>query len=96
MWTAGQTEDGQAFPYVNGWYVQSHQGERLIWHAGWEPQAYSALYLKLPDRGLTLIALANTAGLYWGNRLDRAEVERSELVQAFFAPYAPYLSEGAP
>jgi len=96
MWATGQTQEGQDFPYVNGWYVQHHQDERLIWHSGWEPQAYSALYLKLPERGLTLIALGNTEALYWGNRLDRAEVERSELVQAFFAAYAPDLSDGVP
>jgi len=93
MWTPGVQASGEAFPYVNGWYVQPHQAERLIWHGGWEPNAYSALYLKLPDRDLTLIALANTEGVHWGNRLDRAEVHRSELVQAFFAAYAPELAE---
>jgi hypothetical protein len=60
-----------------GWFVASPKGERLIWHTGLWEGAYSALYLKAPDRGLTLILLANSDGLRWESRLDEAAIERS-------------------
>ncbi|MEM6938287.1 MAG: serine hydrolase domain-containing protein, partial [Pseudomonadota bacterium] len=55
---------GGTAPYGIGWYVQDYEGLQLIWHAGWWDQAYSALYLKIPSMGLTIIALANSEGLY--------------------------------
>ena len=87
LWTPPLNADGAPSVYVHGWYVQDYQGERLIWHSGVEDEAYSAIYLKLPERGLTLIAMANRDVLGWGNRLDRAEVERSPVVQAFFTAF---------
>lgn len=87
LWTPPLMGDGTPSSYAHGWFVQDYEGERLIWHSGWQPEAYSAIYLKVPERGLTLIAMANTEALWWGNRLDRAEIERSEVVQAFFAAF---------
>ncbi len=46
--------------YGLGWYVQEWAGHRMLWHTGRWPPSTSALYLKLPDEGLTFIALANT------------------------------------
>jgi CubicO group peptidase (beta-lactamase class C family) len=81
--------DGSTLPYGIGWYVQDHAGHRLVWHSGWWEQAYSALYLKVPEAGLTFIALANSEGIWWGNPLDGAEVERSPFAQAFLATFLP-------
>jgi hypothetical protein len=55
----------------------------VVWHSGWWPQAYSALYLKVPARRATLILLANSEGLRWDNPLHGAEVERSLFTAAF-------------
>ena len=76
--------DGTMLPYAFGWYVQQYRGEKLIWHSGWDEKAgFSALYLKVPERDLTLILLANSEGIWWGNPLDRAKVEDSAFAQAF-------------
>lgn len=76
--------DGTKLPYAYGWYVQSYKGEKLIWHSGWDENAgFSALYLKVPNRNLTFIALANSEGMWWGNPLDRAEVEKSPFASLF-------------
>ncbi|MFC0676730.1 serine hydrolase domain-containing protein [Lysobacter korlensis] len=84
LFTPAKAEDGSALPYAYGWYVQDYRGEKLVWHAGWDEEAgFSALYLKVPARGLTLILLANGEGLHWGNPLDAAAVERSPFAQAF-------------
>jgi CubicO group peptidase (beta-lactamase class C family) len=87
LWTPPTNADGNPSVYAHGWYVQEYQSETLIWHSGVEDQAYSAIYLKLPERNLTLIAMANTDRLGWGNRLDRAEIETSPVVQAFFEAF---------
>ena len=58
--------------YRWGWFVQDWQGHRLAWHSGWDPARYSAMYLKVVDRHLALIVLANTDALWWHNSLARA------------------------
>ena len=76
--------DGHALPYAYGWYVQDHRGERLVWHAGWDPDAgTSSLLLRVPSRGLALVLLANGEGVRWDNPLDGAEVEGSPYALAF-------------
>lgn len=83
MWRPGRSPSGAVLPYGIGWYVQQADGRRLLWHGGWWEKQYSALYLKIPDEGLTLILLANSEGLWWGNPLDAATVERSPFAAAF-------------
>jgi CubicO group peptidase (beta-lactamase class C family) len=84
LFTPPTQPDGTESPYAFGWYVQNYRGERLVWHAGWDEEVgFSALYLKVPERGLTLILLANSEGLWWGNPLDRAVVEQSPFAQLF-------------
>jgi len=46
-----------------GWFVSGHNGERVVWHFGVARDAYSSLIVKVPDRSLTLILLANSDGL---------------------------------
>lgn len=85
LFTPVVAPDGTTLPYAFGWYVQEYNGEKLIWHSGWDPEAgFSALYLKVPHRNLTLILLANSEGLWWGNPLDEAKVETSVFAQTFF------------
>jgi CubicO group peptidase (beta-lactamase class C family) len=73
--------------YDWGWFRQQWQGHRLLWHSGWQPDAYSALYLKAPDRRLALIVLANTEGVWWNNSLVRAEVEKSPIAARFLESF---------
>lgn len=87
FWTPPANADGMPSEYVHGWHVQEHEGERLVWHSGWQPEAYSAMYLKVPERGLTLIAMANTEALWWGDRVDRAEIHTSEFAAAFLEAF---------
>jgi len=60
MWTPTISTSGQTLPYGLGWFTQSYGDTRLIWHSGFSPPSTSALFLKLPKQGLTLIVLANT------------------------------------
>ena len=84
LFTPAKSPDGTELPYAFGWYVQEYRGEKLIWHSGWDEKAgFSALYLKIPERDLTLILLANSEGMWWGNPLDKAAVEKSVFARAF-------------
>lgn len=83
MMTPVRSTSGGTLAYGLGWYVQEYEGRTLAWHSGWWEQAYSALYLKVLDSAFTLILLANSEGAWWGNPLDRAEVERSPFAAAF-------------
>ncbi|MFX4228786.1 MAG: serine hydrolase [Porticoccaceae bacterium] len=60
-----QSNSGEALPYGLGWYVQNYLGHKLIWHSGWWEDAYSALYLKIPEQELSFIVLANSEGVWW-------------------------------
>jgi CubicO group peptidase (beta-lactamase class C family) len=88
MWTPTVTAAGDTLPYGIGWFVKDVAGERLLWHTGLWEGAYSALYLKAPDRHVTLVLLANSDGLRWDSRLDEAEPLRSPFVRAFLQMFA--------
>ncbi|MBI4477088.1 MAG: beta-lactamase family protein [Acidobacteria bacterium] len=63
-WTSvGVTKGGTPVPFGLGWFVQLYNGEQIVWHFGWTPDAFSSLVLKVPGRRLTLILLANSDGL---------------------------------
>jgi CubicO group peptidase (beta-lactamase class C family) len=66
-----------------GWFVQAYNGERLVWHFGNSPNAYSSLILKVPSRNLTLILLANSDGLSAPFALDRGDVTTSLFAKLF-------------
>lgn len=83
MWRPGRSSSGEVLPYGIGWFVQEVDGRRLVWHSGWWDDAYSALYLKLPDERMSLILLANSEGVWWDNPKDAAQVERSPFAAAF-------------
>jgi CubicO group peptidase (beta-lactamase class C family) len=62
-WTnARSSSTSLELPYGLGWFIQTIHGVRVVWHYGQWSQ-YSALYIKLPERHLTLILLANSGGL---------------------------------
>lgn len=62
-WTNVAAADGTPLPTALGWFAQTDRGDRVVWHFGQVPGAYSSMFLKLPDRKLTLILLANSDGL---------------------------------
>lgn len=88
MWRPTVTAAGDTLPYGIGWFVRDVAGERLLWHTGLWEGAYSALYLKAPDRHMTLVLLANSDGLGWDSRLDEAEPLRSAFVRELLEAFA--------
>jgi CubicO group peptidase (beta-lactamase class C family) len=66
-----------------GWFVQSYRGQRVVWHFGVVPNAYSSLIIKLPERNLTLILLANSDRLNTPFQLQLGDVSRSLFATVF-------------
>lgn len=69
-------------PYGLGWFIQKIHGTRVIWHYGQWSQ-YSALYIKVPERHLTLILLANSGGLGETVPLGNGDVMVSPFARVF-------------
>ena len=82
-WTPATTNSGQSIPYGLGWFTERVDGERVVWHYGLWGQAYSSLMLKLPERSVTLILLANSDGLSGRFPLAAGEVRVSPFAEAF-------------
>jgi CubicO group peptidase (beta-lactamase class C family) len=83
-WTPFRLADGRMTPYGLGWFSQSSDAGRAIWHFGLWP-TYSSLLLKLPERGVTLILLANSDGLSASFPLADGDVTVSPFARAFIA-----------
>ena len=91
MWSPTVLNDGSVAPYGLGWYVQDLDTVgRIIWHAGWQPDMYSALYLKVPAVGATFIMLANSDGASAPFDLSAGDVTRSPLARRFLAFVAEF------
>jgi hypothetical protein len=55
----------------------------VAWHYGWFPPTVSALYLKLPDRGLTFILLSNSDLLSYGMSWTAEGIRASPFARLF-------------
>jgi CubicO group peptidase (beta-lactamase class C family) len=68
-----------------GWFVQTVNRKRVVWHFGNAPGAYSSLLVKLPDQRMTLILLANSDGLTGPFPLAAGDIMVSPFARIFFA-----------
>lgn len=80
---------GVGFPAGLGWLVQYYNGHPVVWQFGVVPDAYSALLVKLPTRGTTLILLANSEALGAQGVLEKGDVTASVFARVFLRTYAP-------
>ncbi len=82
-WTnARSSTTSLELPHGLGWFIQRIRGVRVVWHYGQWSQ-YSALYIKVPDRHLTLILLANSGGLGEAFPLGDGDVMVSPFARVF-------------
>jgi CubicO group peptidase (beta-lactamase class C family) len=82
-WTPAVGRRGTHVPMGLGWFVQGYRGQRVVWHFGYIPNAYSSLVLKVPERNITLILLANSDGLSAPFDLHEGDVTRSLFATVF-------------
>jgi CubicO group peptidase (beta-lactamase class C family) len=59
-WTPFVSNGGKHLPYGLGWFVTDYHGHRLVWHYGHWGTGFSAMYLKIPERNVSIVLLANS------------------------------------
>jgi CubicO group peptidase (beta-lactamase class C family) len=62
VFTAYVNPKGKTLQYGLGWFVKYYKGVKVIWHTGWWT-GYSALFVKIPEKDLAFIVLANSQDL---------------------------------
>jgi CubicO group peptidase (beta-lactamase class C family) len=96
MFTPAVTASGKRLPCDLGWFVQDRGGMQLVWHYG-RGVGDSSLIIKVPERKLTFVLLANSDSLSrkfdlgadlsvsWRNVFSFPfnDVQRSPLARAF-------------
>jgi len=85
-WTAPVGASGRRLPHGLGWFVQSYNGETVVWQFG-SGTASSSMAITVPGRGLTLILLANSNGLARGFNLAAGDITVSPFAKAFLGTF---------
>ena len=80
---------GVPLPTGFGWFVQNVDGLQLVWHFGLVKDAWSSLIVKVPNRDLTFILLANSDGLSAPFALENGDVTTSLFAKLFLKMLAP-------
>ena len=62
-WTPFVSNSGERLPYGLGWFVTDYHGLKLVWHYGQWGTGFSAMYLKVPEKNVSLVVLANSEAL---------------------------------
>lgn len=86
---AMQERGGANIPTGLGWFVQTYNNQRVVWHFGNIPNAFSSLMIRIPSRDLTLILLANSDGLTAPFALDQGDVTASLFARLFLRTFLP-------
>lgn len=62
IFTPYVTPKGKTIQYGLGWFIGYYKGVKVVWHTGWWT-GYSALFVKVPEKDLCFIILANSQDL---------------------------------
>jgi CubicO group peptidase (beta-lactamase class C family) len=84
-WTAPVDANGQRLPHGLGWFVQTYNGERIVWQFGVGDNASSSMIVTVPGRGLTLVLMANSQGLSRPFSLSAGDVTVSPFARLFLS-----------
>ncbi|PCJ92857.1 MAG: hypothetical protein COA50_15115 [Flavobacteriaceae bacterium] len=74
-------------PYGYGWFTQKYNGYTLVWHYGLQPDSYSGLYLKVLEKDMTFVLLANSQNLSDPFDLGKGNVLNSKFAAAFLKTF---------
>ena len=82
-WRTPVAANGLRSPHGLGWFVQSYNGETIVWQYGLSQGASSSLIVTVPGRGVTLVLLANSDGLSWSFPLAAGDLNSSPFGRLF-------------
>jgi CubicO group peptidase (beta-lactamase class C family) len=84
--TPAKSTTGRDLPYGLGWFVETVEGTKIIWHYGYW-NSVSSLVVMVPERDLTFLAFANSDALSRGFDLGRGSVVRSPAALIFLEAF---------
>jgi CubicO group peptidase (beta-lactamase class C family) len=88
-WRAPLGRNGQRLPHGLGWFVQSYNGETIVWQFGAGENGSSSLAVTVPGRGLTLLMFANSTGLVKPFALAGGDLTTSPFGRLFLGLFVP-------
>ena len=83
-WTPPTDANGQPLPHAYGWFVQTYNGGPIVWQFGVSDKS-SSMLITVPQRGLTLMLLANSPGLVRPFALSAGDVTVSPFARLFLS-----------
>jgi CubicO group peptidase (beta-lactamase class C family) len=83
------TTPGPNLPGGFGWFVQTYNGELVVWQFGQVRDAYSALLVKVPERQLTFVLLANSDALAAPFARETWDITASVFARLFLLIHVP-------
>jgi CubicO group peptidase (beta-lactamase class C family) len=87
-WRAPLGANGRRLPHGMGWFVQTYNGEKIVWQFGVGDGASSSLLITVPGRDLTLIMLANSDRLVRPFPLAAGDLTVSPFGRLFLSLFA--------
>jgi CubicO group peptidase (beta-lactamase class C family) len=76
-------------PHGMGWFVQTYNGESVVWQFGSGANGSSSMLITIPARSVTLILVANSTGLAKGFSLGSGDLTTSPFARAFLGLFVP-------
>lgn len=77
---------GEPLPYGLGWFTQNYKGTKMLWHYGYWT-GNSSFILKVPERNITFIVMANTDNLSRPTDLGAGDALSSPVGMAFLKTF---------
>lgn len=87
-WSTPGAPGSQGLPHGLGWFVQTYNGQPVVWQFG-VSDASSSFLITLPSRRLTMILLANSDGLVKPFVLTPGDVLASPFARVFLGLLGP-------
>ena len=84
--TPSVSTKGESLPYGLGWFTTAYKGTKLVWHYGYWT-GNSSFILKVPERNMTFIIMANSDNLSRPTNLGSGDVLSSPVGMAFLKTF---------
>jgi CubicO group peptidase (beta-lactamase class C family) len=84
--TPATSTKGETLPYGLGWFTTNYKGMKLLWHYGYWT-GNSSFILKVPERNLTFIIMANSDNLSRPTDLGSGDALSSAVGMAFLKTF---------
>lgn len=84
--TPARSSKGEELPYGLGWFTQNYKGTKLLWHYGYWT-GNSSFILKVPERNMTFIIMANSDNLSRPTALGSGDALTSPVGMAFLKTF---------